>query len=182
MKKPTNVAAAAAASAVALTDDDRSGIKAPLLANSYEFSELDTAVQKAIDKAEDAKGDAPPALGDVIVEQAQLKDVLEGHDRPAVPEGMELAQIRTQGGQIVHAPVGIVVDGVKTGEEAAAMTRDESAAAVADTLAKRPGADKPGTDANAAAASAAAAAGASTGTGDDGGAAKGGADAGGAKD
>lgn len=122
MTKPKNVPAAAAASAVALTSEDRSGIRAPLLANSYEFSELDTAVQAAIDKAADADGDVAPDLHAVVHEQAQLQDVLEAQALPSVPEGSELAEIRTQGGQVVHAPVGIVAEGAKSGEEAAAMT------------------------------------------------------------
>jgi hypothetical protein len=89
-----------------------------LPANSFEFSEL----EQKLDAAVKAKGDkgGPAAIDQAVRDSAQLPEVIEGQERPGLPEGTELKTIETQGGQTVEAPVSKPAD-AKSGEEATAQ-------------------------------------------------------------
>lgn len=89
-----------------------------LPANSFEFGELEKNLGAAL-KVKGEEGGAP-AVDKAVRESAQLRDVIEGQERPGVPEGTELKTITTQGGQKVEAAVSIPAE-AKSGEEATAQ-------------------------------------------------------------
>lgn len=100
-----------------------------LPANSFELSELDTALDKAIGVKDEAKhGERIDAA---IREHAKMPEVLEARDRGAIPEGTELQEVTNQAGQKAEMPVSKPADGAKSGEEASRMELDSTREALA---------------------------------------------------
>lgn len=95
-----------------------------LPANSFEFSELEEKMDAAV-KAKGDKG-GPAAIDKAVRDSAHLRDVIEGQERPGLPEGTELQKVETQGGQTVEAPVSIPAD-AKSGAEATAQETPSTA-------------------------------------------------------
>lgn len=87
-----------------------------LPANSFDFGELEERLNKAVK----GKDGGPAAIDGAIRDSLLLKEVVEGHERPGLPEGTELKKVTTQGGQEVEAAVSTPVD-AKSGEEATAQ-------------------------------------------------------------
>lgn len=87
-----------------------------LPANSFEFGELEERLNKAVK----GKDGGPAAIDSAIRDSLLLKDVVEGQERPGLPEGTKLGKITTQGGQEVEAAVSKPAD-AKSGEEATAQ-------------------------------------------------------------
>lgn len=107
-----------------------------LAANSYDLAALDAATNKALTsgKEEGREGRAQAA----VRKQALLGEVLDAQERPSVPEGSELADVVTQSGQTVKAPVGIPAKGAADGMEAMAAPTAKAETPAAEEPAPAP--------------------------------------------
>ena len=79
--------------------------RVPLLANSYDFQALDKALTHAHGlKTEDGR---KTAIAKLVRDEAQLQEVIENLDKPALPDGTVMGRVIGADGVEVDAPVSV---------------------------------------------------------------------------